>query len=883
LHLLIRSGSDGTFVLSLPYGQYRFSPEGNESNGAAAFVAPLQATTLELVVDASKNIHAISSTQAAGIWNDQTAGGRYPEAFSLPGILLNREPASVTEPLDFASLTDNRLAVASQRGFSWTDTQYKLMGMDATDSWQPGRPVILPDIQALDEVVVRSAFPQTTSTSNGAEVGLFLAAPREPAALREPVFWHGSLFTANTGEALAANNLPAPADRGLVQQPDRFQWFTRDRLEIGGPVTKWADFFASGSGQWSSQTEPLASPRTTQQSRLLFGNARGQARAGQKDRFDALYSGSRIDLSGGGIPAGLEGLAGNRMTPSYMLPEGFQGEGEVDHLDFLQAGWTRLLPAAGALELRYGYSTAHLDTKINDGGSSSSTELLGGQVTGAPPLANLAVRTRQEIQGVWQPGVLRAWGARHQLVGGAGWKSSRPRNRFTAPPGPQLITVGGMPAMLMELNTPLDSPEQIRSFTSFAADHISWTNSLSLDLGIMADLARGSVPRQSSPAGAFTPARNFAGQADAIVWNSLSPRAALAWDVPHSHGLVLRGAYFRLYTPLAGRMLDFGNPNSLGGSLYQASGEERLLVRFGGPYSSISPSLQRPYSDEFDVGSEFHITPRSLVSAHLFRRDDKDRIAAIDTGVPPQAFTPVSILDPGPDGIAGNFDDQTLTVYAQNPSTLGQDRYLLTNPAGLRMQNTGLLVEAGTQWRELALHASFVAEKSYGPTNPGNAVYQNDSGVIGALFTDPNTLINASGRTFVDRAYVGKAQAVYRLPHILGGVEIASLAGYMDGLSFARQLAVMDLPQGAFLVAATPRGNIQGGNRAQYVLNWNLRVSRQFELPFGRLTVTGDVLNVTNGGQRLQEQDVSGPSFDLRLPVSIQTARFARFGFRYDF
>jgi hypothetical protein len=29
-----------------------------------------------------------------------------------------------------------------------------------------------------------------------------------------------------------------------------------------------------------------------------------------------------------------------------------------------------------------------------------------------------------------------------------------------------------------------------------------------------------------------------------------------------------------------------------------------------------------------------------MASIHLFRRDDKDRIAAVDTGVPVQAFTP---------------------------------------------------------------------------------------------------------------------------------------------------------------------------------------------------------------------------------------------------
>ncbi len=267
----------------------------------------------------------------------------------------------------------------------------------------------------------------------------------------------------------------------------------------------------------------------------------------------------------------------------------------------------------------------------------------------------------------------------------------------------------------------------------------------------------------------------------------------------------------------------------------------------------------------------------------MFRRDDKDRIAAIDTGVPAQAFTPVSILDPGPDGIPGTSDDQRLTVYAQNPATLGQDRYLLTNPAGLRMLNTGLLAEVGTEWRRLTLHASFVAEKSYGPTNPGDAVYENDPGVIGALFLDPNTAIHATGRSFVDRAYLGKIQASYRLPSAWGGIEVASVADYMDGLVFARQLLVTGLPQGPFLAATTVRGSPEGGNRAQYVINWNLRISRQFGLPVGRLAATADILNVTNAGQRLQENDLSGPSFNLRLPVAIQPPRFVRIGFRYEF
>jgi hypothetical protein len=586
-------------------------------------------------------------------------------------------------------------------------------------------------------------------------------------------------------------------------------------------------------------------------------------------------------------------LTGRRMSPSFVLPGGFAGMAEVDHLDFSQVGWTRRF-SDGVIEVRYGYSTGHMDTRpsaSSAGPPQSRIELLGGAVTGLPPLENLAIRTRHDLEAAWQPAAMRVLSMRHEAVLGAGWKSASPRNRFTIPSDMNLVTANGAPAFVVEFNTPLNTLERVQSFTAFAADHIVAGGGLALDVGVLADFARGSLPAQSSPTGEYASARTFAPQPDLIVWNNVSPRAGLAWRIPHLGGLILRAAYSRTYEPLAGRYLDFGNANSLGGSEYQwidrngdgwfQPGEQgALLLRFGGPYSSISPSLQRPYADEFNAGAEFPVTAGSVLSVHLFRRDQKDRIAAVDTGVPPQAFTPLSIPDPGPDGIPGTFDDGQLTVYEQNPATFGQDRFLLTNPAGLRMLNSGFIAQAGTRWRAVTFHASFLAEKSYGPTNPGDAVLENDPGVIGALFLDPNTAINAAGRSFTDRAYVGKMQATWRTWR---GIRLSSVADYADGLVFARQLLVTNLAQGPFLVAATVRGSPEGGNRAQYVLNWNLRIARDFELPIGRIGITADVLNVLNSAQRIQENDLSGPAFNMRLPVAIQPPRFIRIGFRYEF
>ncbi|MGH9559409.1 MAG: hypothetical protein ACRD30_09235, partial [Bryobacteraceae bacterium] len=609
---------------------------------------------------------------------------------------------------------------------------------------------------------------------------------------------------------------------------------------------KWADIFASAAGQWSSQTVPLVAKGNNRHSRILYGNASGRVRASPRDRFDALYSGSRIDLSNFGMPAGIEVLEGRRDAPSFVLPVGFDGESEADRLDFLQMGWAHFLNFS-AIELRYGFSTAHLGTNGAAQAPQSSVELLDGAVTGAPPIENLAVRASQEIEGAWQA-VL----SRNQIAVGAGWRSASPRNRFTAPSNSNLITANGTPAFVVEFNTPLDSRGLIRSASTYAMDRIRLTDLLTAELGALADFSRGSLPAQS----------------EVISWNSIAPRAGLAWRIPRAHGFVARGEYSRSYVPLAGRYLDFGNPNSLGGNEYALNGlGERgpLILRFGGPYSSISPSLRRPYADEFHAIGEL---PLGAVSFRidLFRRDEKARLAAIDTGVPPAAFTPVV------------FD--SLTVYSQNPATFGQDRYLLTNSQGLRFLNTGLVAEARAQWRGFSFHASFVAEKSYGPSNPGDAPTENDPGVIGSLFMDPNTSINASNRDYVDRGYVGKIQASYRLP---GGIEVTSVAVYLDGLVFAPRLLVTGLAQGPIVVAATVRGSPEGGNRAEYVLNWNVRLQREFPTRAGTFAGAIDILNVTNEGQKIQENDIGGPDFVKRLPVAIQAPRAIRLLFGYEF
>src|SRR5579872_733778 len=259
------TNADGEFAVVLAYGEYRFHTEDGADPGINVLVEALQTTHVDLRLDAAGGLHGVVVRATPGVWPRFRQNRELPSATTLPGVLLNEEPASVTEPLDFTGVRDNRVGLVSQRGYSWTDTQYKLLGMDATDSYQPGRPLIVPNIEAVSEVV-RGDFGQSASASFGTEVGIFVAQPGAS--------WHVGLATADTSGFLSGSNLPPQADRGIVRQADRFHWFTRDSFEAGGPIAKWADLYVMGTAQWSSQTVPLAAPGNNQHSRLLLGDVR---------------------------------------------------------------------------------------------------------------------------------------------------------------------------------------------------------------------------------------------------------------------------------------------------------------------------------------------------------------------------------------------------------------------------------------------------------------------------------------------------------------------------------------------------------------------------------------------------------------------------------
>jgi hypothetical protein len=808
-------------------------------------------------------------------------GPKVSDTLGTAELLLLTQPGVIPGAFDSGQIARQKRPVFSLEGMSWTVSRFTVEGMTANDPYQPGHPVALPDPGGVSEV------------------RLFGAVPTLAYSFREPgSAWHGSGAIFATGGSLFANNLPGLGARSLLQTSSRFHHFANANAQAGGRVTHWLDAFFSGTGRWASQTPAPADTLVRDLlSWDLYTTMRVSIHPDAVNHFDVLVVGARANDFGWSLPEGLEALNGRRAAPPILLQSDLR---EEDHLDFVQFGWTTRSFLGGDFQFRYGYTTTHADTVADENLPSTYleialarlelayVELTNGATHGGPLLQTQAVKPQHEAIAVWRRGILQQGRIRHELTLTATVGRSMARNRFLNPPNAQAITADGQPATAILFHTPRTTFADLGHGVFAAGDQIRLGRSFSLDLDVSFDASNGSLPAQGPPLDGRE--FQFPAHPDLIAWRTAEPRAAIAWQPPGARRVVIRGGYSRFFYPLAGRYLDFGNPNSLSGDEYRwvdANHDSQffydetttLLRRFGGAVSEIDPHLKPPRVDEFFASAEWKLPHGFFVRARALRRIERDRIAAVNAGVPFSAYQPVAVLDPGADGRAGTSDDRALTVYEQNPATFGQDHFVLTNPRGLRMDQRGVVAEGGFNRRGLAMQASLYAGKSWGPTNPGNEIWENDSGVVGSLYADPNTMLNAGGRPAMDRSFAGKVWLSVPTPPRFGKLEIMNTAVFMGGYPYARRLPVTGLAQGPFLVDATPRGTAQG-YRTDPVCDWNLQVSRSF---FRSLRVSAEFFNVLNSGASLRVDDLTGPQFSQRLPLDVQPPRFARASVSWEF
>jgi hypothetical protein len=302
-------------------------------------------------------------------------------------------------------------------------------------------------------------------------------------------------------------------------------------------------------------------------------------------------------------------------------------------------------------------------------------------------------------------------------------------------------------------------------------------------------------------------------------------------------------------------------------------GPQIARVGPGGAYASIDASLRSPQTAGVVAGFDLRPAGWWIRFAGVHRRAT-GLVESVNVGVAQDDYS-VSFLDDPAIDIAGPGDDRPLPVFARDPASFGRDQYLLTNPAGHDVLHEGVELTVEKRLAETFLvRIGGTASRSTGSGgNRGDGVLENDPGVIGELFDQPNADTYARGRLFFDRAYTLKVAALWRPRDWSFG----AVANYQDGQPFARVVVVPGLPQGAEAIPAIRRSE----HRFTFTLTVDARVERALQLGRGRVALSVEAFNLLDMKNEVEEDVVFGPT--VRQVTAIQPPRAVRLGVRLEY
>jgi hypothetical protein len=483
------------------------------------------------------------------------------------------------------------------------------------------------------------------------------------------------------------------------------------------------------------------------------------------------------------------------------------------------------------------------------------------------------------------------------------------------------FTSAGTPAAatVQIFNSPLHQERAVNSTALYAQDAYTLKR-LTLTGGIRWERVEGYLPAQAGPPSQyfpeglvfqgvtingvtqdFTVRKSFDAVHDNPLWHNWGPRIAAAYDITGKAKTVAKVSY--------GRYLDqinTGTPpnpnaninqtyvwNDLNGDFvfqpgnYAWNGSRYVGGEFGALQTTSNLAIavfnkdaRRPYRKELSVGIDHELVPELLLSVSYLRTREKDIQGTVDQNIDlwPSLYTPITLTDPGRDGVIGTSDDAPITVYNQN--TTGTVNSTLTiNDDRLATRYDGF---------------DIVVTKRYsrGWTALAGYTYSHTKVDLTSLANPNAAFVNAAGESG-GRVHNFKATGSYEMPW---KVVVGGNFRLQSGLPITRTWAIPStlLRQGAVTVNAEPRGS--------YELPWlptlDLRAGRYFGFGGNRLELSVDAYNATNANTvfgvrtntglatvRVDGDPANPPTSIVAFlsPTSILAPRVFRFNISYDF
>ena len=759
-----------------------------------------------------------------------------PLGSTIGSLLDTSIPEVISERVDAGTLVPGK-ALRVGNGVSWTQTRFRVGDVDITDPVSGGTPLFLPNILAWERVNVTTGATPLDLNAPGLGVTL---APRRPSpewSRQVEVFGAGPALLSRTGPTT-----PPSIERLYSWRAANLLWsgpLIAHRLGLVVGAT-WSD----GSSYERSDPTRVQGTDTAAFAHVVFAPT------------------SRDEIR---LFTWAEGAASpfdNRIA--FGQPSAVEHNSTVH----VQSTWERQATVSKwSWRAFAGFTTHEATTELESRPAIVVERLEDGPV---PELLSPLGTSRSWSLGATLKPPTRSTGLFRDVQAGivVSAASARASTPFTGRIGE---LVDGVPARIWSYSNPGGTPDWHESTLSlFAGDRITITPRVTLEAGMRLELVGASGATNPTAVGW----RNWFPQVGLYVAGTRRfPIASFVRFNRSGYRLPLRDlAYGDSLAPVADVFRWNGTPDS--DPQLRAAGAlvERVGPGTGGDprFSAIDPGLERPIIDEFVFGFESR-PARAVLQFAAFARRERHLIGLVDTGVPLSSYSVSMIRDTGDDRFAG----QLLPAYNRTPASFGADRYLLTNPSDNEATVVGVELTAQARIRQLFFTVGGTASRSEGlPANRGFTASENDEGLVGEVFTNPNAGTNAKGRLFTERGYTLTTAGVYQFPF---DIKLGLIGRYQDGQHFARLVIVPDLNQGAEAIRAFSPGK----TRFTFTVTVDGRLQKTFRAGTSRVTVLLDGYNLLNTATEIEEFSVTGPS--SRLTAAVQPPRSLHAGLRITF
>jgi hypothetical protein len=420
----------------------------------------------------------------------------------------------------------------------------------------------------------------------------------------------------------------------------------------------------------------------------------------------------------------------------------------------------------------------------------------------------------------------------------------------------------------------------------------TWTiQRFTLNIGGRYDWFEAIVPAQSSPAGNWIQARNFAEIPNVPKWNDWSIRLAGAYDVFGNGKTALKANASKYIAAAAAGFAQTFNPMNYSTqtrawvdfdgnkSILDAAGNIQFneviggTSNFGQITSRPDPDLERGYNWEYSTSVQHQLMDRVSVTAGYYRRNFYNLDVTDNLNLAVTDWSPFTITTPTDPRLP--LSGQQITMHSLNTNKVGvATDNLRTYSADNSTIYNGFELSANLRREKLLLFGGITTDRRASITcderdNPNSARFCDSTPPFRTTY---------------------KASAAYSLPwdFQLSGSFIAT-----PGPSVNANYTVTAAIAGRPIVGSTAGGTTIAVNLAEpntvfldYKKQLDMRLARTFRFGNRRIQGFADVFNVLNAGTVLRVNETFGanPATNAWLtPLSIMDGRYVRFGLQMSF